>query len=212
MQRWTKSGFMLGCVLLAMTPALAQDKSYKDAPKGEPGDDPMAAMMAEMMKYATPGEHHAYLKPLAGKWKLSSKFRQVPDAPWDESGGESTIEWILGGRFLTSKVLSPATEAFPVDFEGFGLLGYDNLAKEYLSIWTDNFMTGVMHFKGSCDESGKVITLAGEFHHPAKGGALAKERWVYRIINNDKFVFEMWQPGEDGKEFMHGEITYTRVK
>ena len=66
-----------------------------------------------------------------------------------------------------------------MDFEGFALLGYDNLAKEYLSIWADSFMTGVMHFKGSCDASGKVITLAGEFNHPGKGGALARERWVF---------------------------------
>ena len=95
------------------------------------------ALMATMMKYATPGEHHAHLKPLAGKWKFASKFRQVPDAPWNESGGESTTEWILGGRFLTQRVKSPATEAFPMDFEGFALLGYDNLAKEYLSIWAD---------------------------------------------------------------------------
>ncbi len=172
----------------------------------------MAALMATMMKYATPGEHHGHIKTLAGKWKFTSKFRQVPDAPWNESGGESTTEWILGGRFLTQRVKSPATEAFPMDFEGFALLGYDNLAKEYLSIWTDTFMTGVMHFKGSCDASGKVITLAGEFNHPAKGGALARERWVYRIINEDKFIFEMWQPDQSGNEFLHGEITYNRVK
>ena len=44
-----------------------------------------------------------------------------------------------------------------------------------------------------------------------KDGALSKERWVYRIINENKFVFEMWQPDEDGKEFLHGEITYTRA-
>ncbi len=213
MQRMKKLGIVLGCLLLAAASVLAQQKSQKDAPeKGPPGGDEMAAMMAEMIKYGTPGEHHANLKPLAGKWKMSSKFRQVPEAPWNESGGESTIEWILGGRFLNQRVLSPATDAFPMDFEGFGLLGYDNFAKEYLAIWTDNFSTGLMHFKGSCNTSGKVITFAGEYNHPAKGGALTKERWVYRIINENKFVFEMWQPDKNGKEFMHGEITYNRVR
>ena len=191
---------------------LAQVESNESAPKGPPGEDPMAAAMAKMMKYATPGDHHRNLQPLAGRWRLASKFRQVPDAPWNESAGESSIEWILGGRFLNQRVVSPATEAFPMDFEGFGLLGYDNLAKRYLAIWTDNFFTGVMHFHGSCDASGKVITLAGEYNHPMKDGALSRERWVYRIINENKFVFEMWQPDEDGKEFLHGEITYTRAK
>jgi len=192
--------------------ASAQDKAQENAPKGAPPADEMAAMMAELMKYGTPGEHHQHLQPLAGTWKCASKFRQVPDAPWNESASDATFEWILGGRFLQQKVKSPATEAFPMDFEGMGLLGYDNLGKKYLSIWMDNMMTGAMIYQGSCDDSGKVITLSGEYQNPMKGGAMTSGRWVYKIINPNKFVFEMWEPDESGKDFMHGEITYTRVK
>ncbi|MCH8147983.1 MAG: DUF1579 domain-containing protein [Planctomycetes bacterium] len=208
MSRITKLASSWTLLLILAAPVLAQDKK----PEGQPGDDEMAAMMDVFMKYATPGKHHDHLKTLAGKWKTSMRFRMSPDAPWNESTGECESEWILGGRFLQSKVKSPPSEAIPYPFEGFGLLGYDNLAKGYISVWTDTFLTGVMVFTGSCDASGKVITLAGEFADPRKGGAMSKERWVYRIINENKFIFEMWSPGEDGKEFRHGEITYTRVK
>ncbi len=207
MNRFAKLGSSWAIVIMLAVPVLAQDKK----PEGQQGDDEMAAMMGELMKYATPGEHHGHLNSLAGKWKMSSKFRMSPDVPWNESGGESVTEWILGGRFLQSRVKSPPSEAMPFPFEGFGLLGYDNLAKRYISVWADSFMTGVMVFTGSCDASGKVITLAGEFANPMKGGEMSKERWVYKIINDNKFIFELWQPGEDGKEFLHGEITYTRV-
>ena len=82
----------------------------------------MAAMMEAMMKYGTPGEHHQHLKPLAGTWKFSSRFRQDPEKPWNESTGEAKFEWILGGRFLQQKITTPPSDAMPMTFEGFGLL------------------------------------------------------------------------------------------
>ncbi len=208
MKRLEKTVLVLECVIVLLAPVLAGNKKA-DAPREA---DEMAAMMAEVMKYAMPGVHHGHLQSLAGRWSLSSKFRMAADAPWSLSSGESVMEWILGGRFLQQSVTTPSSEAMPVAFEGFGLLGYDNLAKEHFNLWTDNFQTGIMLFTGSCDASGKVITFAGEFKDPKKGGEKTKERWVYRIINNDKFIFEMWGLGTDGKEYVHGEITYTRVR
>ena len=165
-----------------------------------------------MMKYAPPGVHHEHIKPLAGRWSMVTKFRQHPEADWNASTGESTIEWMLGGRFLRQEVKSPPSEYMPVPFEGFGLLGYDNFAKKYIAVWLDNFGTGLVTHDGSCDASGKVITLTGHYVDPTKNGAKIDSRSVYKIVNNDKFVFEMWNPDENGKMFLHGEITYTRVK
>lgn len=190
----------------------AQDTPTSDRPKGAPVDDEMAAMMAEMMKYGTPGEYHHHLNPMAGRWKLASKFRMAPEAPWDESGGEADIDWILGGRFLQMKIKSPPSGGFPMEFEGFGLLGYDNLAKRYVTVWTDNFSTGLISLSGPCDGAGKVITLSGEFPNPAKHGAMTKARWVYKIMDENKFALEIWEPDAAGTEFLHGEITYSRVK
>jgi len=208
MSEMSKLGLVLGTALVLAVSVWAQDESKTD----NKGDDPMAAAMAELMKYATPGEHHKNIASLEGRWKMNSKFRMAPEAPWDESTGDSSIEWVLGGRFLQQKVKSPPSESMPVPFEGLGLLGYDNLGGKYINLWMDNFMTGVMIFTGSCDASGKNITVRGEFANPLKGGALMKSRWVYHIINNDKFVFEMWEPDDNGNEYMHGEITYIRVR
>ena len=208
MKRFMQLVLGVACVLIWAAPIVAQDDK---SPGGGEGDE-MAAMMAEMMKYADPGENHEHLKSLAGTWNLSSKFRMAPDAPWDTSGGESVNEWILGGRFLQQKVKSPPSEKMLFAFEGFGLLGYDNFAKKYVSLWMDSFFTGVMHFQGFCDASGKVITFEGEIANPMKGGAMTKSRWVYKIINDNKFIFEMWEPDDAGKQYLHGEITYSRVK
>ena len=97
-------------------------------------------------------------------------------------------------------------------FEGFGLIGYDNLARKHIYLWTDNFLTGVIVAEGPCNASGTEVTLTAEFANPKRGGAKTRERWVNRMINSDKFIFEMWERGEDNKEYLHGEITYTRLK
>jgi hypothetical protein len=35
---------------------------------------------------------------------------------------------------------------------------------------------------------------------------------VFRIIDRDTHVMEMYMPGQDGKEYKNMEITYTRKK
>ena len=213
MRPFRKHGLALVGVVCVAVALQAEDASVSGgAPKAESGSGEMAAMMAEVMKYASPGEHHRHLDSLAGTWHFSSRFHMAPEALWSESSGECVNEWILGGRFLQQKVKSPPSEAMPVAFEGFGLLGYDNLAKKYINVWTDSFSTGVMLFDGSCDPSGRVITVAGEFESPVKIGTKMRARWVYKVINENKFVFEMWEPDSSGNEYLHGEITYTRVR
>ncbi|MCP4248849.1 MAG: DUF1579 domain-containing protein [bacterium] len=198
----------LACAMLLVVPVLAHEKGDG----GQKGDDEAAAAMMEMMKYAMPGDHHRHLDSLEGNWRASSKFRMGPEAPWSESGGRCAIEWILGGRFLQQKITAPPSEQMPMEFEGFGLLGYDNYAQKHIGLWMDNFFTGMIAYDGGCDATGKVITPHAEFPHPAKGGALTKVQWIYRIVNDDRFEVEIWEPDEQSKNYLHGQITYTRTQ
>lgn len=234
MQRFKTLGLGLGCALILAAPTMGQHEKPKAAPKGgdeakpaakpeakpqgkpegkpqDEGDAKMDQMMADMMKYATPGENHEHLKPLAGRWKLTTKFRMSPEGEWEDSVGDSTMEWILGGRFLQQKVKSPPCETMPMEFEGFGLLGYDNYGKKFVSMWADSMTTNIMMMTGSSDPSGKTITFTGEMDD-CMTGKKSKQRWVYKISGDDTFTFEMYGPDESGQEFLGGEITYNRVK
>jgi hypothetical protein len=73
----------------------------------------------------------------------------------------------------------------------------------------DNMSTMLYVSQGKCDASGKVITLTGESFNPMTMKPQT-EQSVMKIINNDKWIFEMHQPGPDGKMFMMMEITYAR--
>lgn len=199
-----------------MKPADAKAPAAKPAGDSKPAGDAkggMPAMSPEDMKMMQPGEFHAKMKPMAGKWTYVTKMRMTPEEPWNESTGKAEFKWGIGGRFLMQEIKGNPS---PMDamtggqpFEGFGMLGYDNKTKKYFSIWGDTWGTGFMESWGTCDESGKTITMTGECDCPITGKK-ESTRSVTKMISNDKMVFEMHQKGPDGKEFMGLEVTYTR--
>jgi hypothetical protein len=94
-------------------------------------------------------------------------------------------------------------------FEGMGIDAYDNLAKEFVSIWIDNFGTGIMVMKGKYDEASKTFTFRGESIDPMTG-QLIKYRSVSKWVDDNTTRFEMY--GElSGKEEKMFEMVYTRL-
>jgi len=186
--------------------ALAVQVSAGEEKKGQEASD---KMMEEWAKMSAPGEHHAHLNAVVGKWSYVSKWRMSPEAPWDESKGTSEHEWALGKRFVVSKCSGEMKDG--MRFEGMGMWGYDNTTKKYTSTWADNMCTAIMKTTGTCDESGKTFTMSGEYVDPMTG-AKKTAKSVTKIINNDKYVFEMFDKDEAGKEFKSLEVAYTRIK
>ncbi len=187
-----------------------------DKPTGQPSADE-AKMMEAMKKAATPGEYHAKLNPLVGKWTFVTKFRMAPDQPWEESPGKAEYKWTLGKRILVQEVKAnpnPEKDAMMGGpFEGFGMTGYDNTTQKYWNTWADNMGTGIMTSTGTVDASGKTFTYASEEGYICPmTGEKKTPKSVLKIVGDDKVVFEMYDKGPDGKEFMGLEVTYTRQK
>ena len=88
MKRIVKTVLGLACVIGLLGPVLAGDKKT-DAPWEA---DEMAAMMAEIMKYAMPGEARAGRHTATQAWSRQSHIRQrytaspcgLPPSPRDE--------------------------------------------------------------------------------------------------------------------------------
>lgn len=201
-----RSVLLMGVVFAAVV-AFAGNRvlSQQEEQEKEKGG-PDAAMMEAWMKAAQPGEHHAHLEALIGLWTIHTKWRYTPDAPWEESTGTAEFKWIMGRRYIIEKIVSPMGDQ---KFEGMGILGYDNTTKKHFSTWIDNMSTTLMTSEGTCDASGKVVTLYGTHTDPMTGGK-KKQKTVSRIINDDKHVFEIFDRAEDGKEYQSLVVTYTR--
>ncbi len=194
------------CTILLLVAALATAAFAGDDKKAPPpGQQADAAATQAMMAAMTPGEHHEHLKKIAGNHTYTMKMWMDPTAPPVESTGKRSTEFLLGGRFLQEK-FSGTFMGMP--FEGIGVLGYDNVKKEYVGTWVDNMGTGIMTSHGTCDKSG--WTMIGEATDPMTGKPWTS-RSVLKLVDDNTFTMEMFGPNAEGKEYKMFEMTCKKV-
>ena len=167
----------------------------------------MKEEMKKWMEYATPGEHHKKLDYFVGEWDYTIKWWMSPDSKPESATGTTKNIWLLDGRFLKIHAKGNSTEQ---PFEGYGIMGYDNMSKKYRGTWIDNMGTGMMNSWGQYYPSGNRFVEHGKFNDPLHGKRLFKG--VTTIINNDKYTYEMYITGPDGTEFKNMILNYTRKK
>jgi hypothetical protein len=202
---------VLFSVLIAFNgPSGAQEASDSPAQgqSSQAGGAPSAAEMEAWLKYSTPGEGHKVLEPLAGEWTTASQMWMQPGAPPMTSTGQSTTQWVLGGRFLQQNYKG---DMMGQPFEGLGFLGYDIYKQKYTSVWMDSAGTMTVVGYGTYDPAQKTLTITGEMDDVVKGKA-TPYRMVYRDMTADGHVLEMYSSDSDGKEFKAFEMVHTRRK
>ncbi|MGH7682184.1 MAG: DUF1579 domain-containing protein [Candidatus Eiseniibacteriota bacterium] len=195
--------FVANTGMAADTPkaATGAPKVAADASKAQ-----QDAAMAEMMKLSAPGPMHALLKPLEGKWKASIKSWMGPTPTISEGTCERT--WIMGGRYLQSK---HSGDMMGMPFEGMEILTYDNMKKQFTSVWMDNMAPMLtLATDGQADATGKIITMNSLMPDPATGN-MVPFKDTYKIVDNDHYMFTI-SGMKDGKEYAMMEISYTRVQ
>ncbi|MEQ9619190.1 MAG: DUF1579 domain-containing protein [Deltaproteobacteria bacterium] len=195
------------CLGITAVNVIAQDET--EQPEAEAMDKMHQEMMAKWKEYATPGENHKALDPMAGEWEYTAKWWNTPDSEPEVSNGTSEAKWIMGDRYLKQKVEGTSMGQ---EFKGMGLLGYDNASKEYESVWIDNMGTGIMTGSGTYDPAARTFEYKGTYSCPMEDGKDKSYRSVTKIMSDDKYTFEMYMPGPEGEEYRALEIVYTRKK
>ena len=202
------SSVLLASLLTTPIPAQEKKAAAKE-PDKKAGAPDMAEMMAKWMAAATPGKEHEFLKKQEGKWKVATKsWFSGPDQPAMESTGTSTSKLILGGRFLLDE---HEGTMMGMPFKGMAITGYDNTKKKYVGSWCDNMGTCLLTMEGSCDKSGKVLTMHGPADDITTGEHDKLMRYITRIESDDKYIFEIFDvSGAEPVRLM--EMTCTRQK
>jgi hypothetical protein len=154
--------------------------------------------------FPKPGPEHAQLKQMTGVWDGLVKCH-LPKPM--ESKGEYTAKMDLGGFFLATEF---KCELFGAPFHGRGFNGYDPFKKKYVGVWVDSMSPAIYTIEGAFDKSGKVFTETMEGPDPK--GKPMKMRAVTQIKSKDQMHFQMFVPGEDGKDALMMEVVYTRRK
>lgn len=186
------------CVALLVSPALAKEKKHQ-----QPMDE--KAMMELWKQAATPGEPHKLFAGLAGSWTTTTKEWMEQGKPPTESTGTAEMKMLLDGRFLYQEFTG---NMMGQSFSGVGIDAYDNMTKKYVTAWMDTMGTGIFMMEGTAIADGKTITLKGS--HPEPGGGKMTHRAVWKIVDDNTQIFDMYGTHQGGKETKVLEITYSR--
>lgn len=198
----SRAWMVVPCLTLAVLAATIVVEAQEGQPDLPPGVT--AEMMEAWQEAMAPGPEHREMAAMAGNWTFAGTFWMAPDAPPSKSTGTAVRELILDGRVLTEKVVS---EMMGEPFEGFGMMGYDNVAKEYWGTWNDNMGTGIMLSTGRCEKG--VCEFTGTYNDAMVGGQKTV-RMTYRH-QPDREVHAMYDRKPDGTEYKTMELVYTRV-
>ena len=188
------------CLALALiaSPVLAKEKKHEKHLDEK-------AMMELWKQAATPGEPHKQFATLVGSWITQTKEWMEPGKPPMESTGTADMKMLLEGRFLYQEYNG---QLMGQPFNGIGIDAYDNMTKKYRTVWMDSMGTGIFLMEGTASADGKTITLRGS--HPEPGGGKMTHRAIWKIIDANNQIFEMYGAHHGQKETKMMEITYSR--
>lgn len=189
-------------ILFAINLSAFAEDTHKMDPK-------MAEMMRKYQAASTPGAEHKMLSGLAGKWKTISKMWHTADAKPEESKGNAVFKSILGGRWLQQEFKG---KAMGQNFEGIGMIGYDNVKGKYVSMWIDSMSTSAVDGVGTFDTVAKTLKESGKFSCPMSSDKVQEYRSDWQMLDKNKMIYSMYvtDPVKGGPEYKMMEITYTR--
>lgn len=199
----TRSRVTLAIALLFVCSAALAQHSHGDDKK--PPFDP--AMMEAMTKAGTPGDAHKKLDAFAGSWTAKIRSWMAPGADPMTMDGTAETRWVMGGRYLEERFKGSFMGA---PFDGLGYTGYDNVRKQYWSMWMDSMSTGIFVSTGAMSDA-KSFTFTGMMPDPMTGKDMRTDTKII-LTDADHHTTEMWAPAHDGKPYKMMEIVYTRKK
>lgn len=151
-----------------------------------------------------PGVEHQRLTAQAGVWDARVEMLGEDGKP-AVSKGVSRVKAGPGGLWVIDEF---EAELMGAPFAGHGTTGFDPATGKYVGTWVDSWSTTVMQLEGTCDKSGKVLTMVGMA--PGPDGKPVQHTMVTTDKDDGSRVFEMSVPGPDGKPMVVLKIVYTR--
>lgn len=195
---------IVGCALLMSSVMASAAEPAAAAPEMTAEQK---AMMEAFERMSEVRAEHKGLAYFVGNWSSKMTMVMDPKAPPQESTGKTEFAEIFGGRSYEMHYTgSFAGEAMT----GRGFLGFDNIKGKFYTTWMDSMSTSFWLAFGDYDAKTKVYTFRGEMDDPMHSASKIAVRQLWRIVDNDHFVFE-WYETEAGKpERKSMWIDYTR--
>jgi hypothetical protein len=164
--------------------------------------------MQAMIEASTLGAMHKRLAEDVGTWRGETTMWMFPGAEPMKSESTSIVTPVMDGRYTKVEMKGEMPGMGP--YHGYGLYGYDNVAKQFVSTWIDNHSTGIASGVGELSEDGKTLTWRFEANCPITKKSVTM-REVETTTGPNSKTLEMWGVDpKSGKEFKMMSIALTR--
>ena len=174
----------------------------------QPSPEELQTMMQTYMKTTQPSKYHKWLEQMVGEWDTTSTiWMGGPGSPPTKSKGSATFTWAVPGKWLRNEVEGTM---MGMPMKGFGVSGYDNFKKKFVGSWFDSLSTALLTYEGTLDQTGTVLNQWGPMDEPMTGEHDKPVRYTTRIIDENKFIFEIHDLAMGGEKTKVIEVEYTR--
>jgi hypothetical protein len=166
-----------------------------DGDKAPPGFDPeaMKKMMEMQKKLASPGEHHKAMERFVGTWDVEIRIFAMPGEAPMVTKATAEYAWLMPGLWLSQRVKGTMMGE---PYEGFGIDGFDNYKKNYVSCYVQSNTSAMVHTQGIVvDPAGKVQVSYGTIDEWMTGEHDKPIKTVTRIVDADHHVVEIHDLG-----------------
>ena len=143
---------------------------------------------------AEPQSEHRWLEQLVGEWTYDTE----EEAP--ESTGAPPA-WIESVRSLNGVwIVAEGRGEMPEGESGTTLmtLGFDPASGHFVGTWVGSMMTHLWVYRGSLDETGRVLTLDTEGPNFSGGEGSSRYQDIIELIGDDRRTLTSRVQGEDG--------------
>lgn len=165
----------------------------------------LPAGMDNYVEAAAPGAAHEALARLEGSFRADVLFSDQAGHEPDRLAGRAVNRMAAGGLFLETRY---SGRFFDQDFEGVGLIGYDNAAGRYNGLWVDSMGSYLVAFKDSGESTPQRIVFGAEVVDPV-GGHVEERRREITVTDADHWRMEEWLLGEGEAKVLDVQFTRT---
>lgn len=180
-----------------------------------PDPQEMAKQMEAWLATTKVGPQHEYLKQAVGTFDMTLRTFWGPEPIVTKGKSVRTLE--MDGRYVLDRAEFEMMMPDPANMaemktrkiSGLGITGYDNVRKQYWSIWLDSMGSAPMVMRGSLDQTGKVMSMFGQMDEPMTGEIGKTVKSVSTMPSPTSEKFEMWEV-QYGDPFKVFEIEYSK--
>jgi hypothetical protein len=192
------------CVVILLAGVFWIPRSGRAWPRESGG---AGSKTGELRHSPQPETPHTWLNRMVGKWDVMIRYSLSSGS--DRTGtAKCEANWIGDGRYLEQKYFSQV-EKNP--FITTQYWGYDEERQKFIGVRMDPMDTGLLSSEGVLGPDRSTLTLLGDRLDPLTS-KVRRLRWVTSFINEERFLEEVFQTGDDGKEEKRVSMLHVRQK